>query len=454
MKKFKQSIVSIVIGLALAAGISWAAATKTPPGDNVAAPININTPPQTKLDRLTVSGFTNDSDTVLNGNVSVGTVAVNKKLDVQGILEVKGSVSSTIIVSGGNVVTGAASYTTRAFNIGGTLKVEGGSINVDYLVVGGGGGGGSYGGGGAGGYRTGTMTLTAGSYLVVIGGGGVGGKTGVNGVDSSFNGIVSKGGGGGGKWNENGSGGGSGGGGGGKDGGSATSGQGQNGGKGARWSDNYGGGGGGGSVSVGADGTKSAGGKGGTGVPNPFITCAYLAGGGGGGTFYGGTVGAGGLGGGGHGGDGKSTIATSGVANTGGGGGGGGDNTGEVKNGSEKVGGNGGSGIVIVRYLTTALTVSPTSAIVTDGSGNVAIGKGTTTAGVKLGVAGNIKKSRLTSAGVITGTQGLTSGGWVTTPSLTVTGTLNIPTGAGTNKILVSDANGVGTWQTKSDLCK
>src|SRR3989344_6510747 len=295
MKKFKQSIVSIVIGLALAAGISWAAATKTPPGDNVAAPININTPPQTKLDRLTVSGFTNDSDTVLNGNVSVGTVAVNKKLDVQGILEVKGSVSSTIIVSGGNVVTGAASYTTRAFNIGGTLKVEGGSINVDYLVVGGGGGGGS--------------------------------------------------------------------------------------------------------VSVGADGTKSAGGKGGAGVPNPFITGAYLAGGGGGGTFYGGTVGAGGLGGGGHGGDGKSTIATSGVANTGGGGGGGGDNTGEVKNGSEKVGGNGGSGIVIVRYLTTALTVSPTSAIVTDGSGNVAIGQGTTTAGVKLDVGGNIKTGSLTSVG-------------------------------------------------------
>src|SRR3989338_1250819 len=453
MKKFKQSIVSIVIGLALAAGISWAAATKTPPGDNVAAPININTPPQTKLDRLTVSGFTNDSDTVLNGNVSVGTVAVNKKLDVQGILEVKGSVSSTIIVSGGNVVTGAASYTTRAFNIGGTLKVEGGSINVDYLVVGGGGGGGSYGGGGAGGFRTGTMTLTAGSYLVAIGGGGVGGKTGVNGVDSSFNGIVSKGGGGGGKWNENGSGGGSGGGGGGKDGGSATSGQGQNGGKGARWSDNYGGGGGGGSVSVGANGNKSAGGKGGTGVPNPFITGAYLAGGGGGGAFYGGTVGAGGLGGGGHGGDGKSTIATSGVANTGGGGGGGGDNTGEVKNGSEKVGGNGGSGIVIVRYLTTALTVSPTSAIVTDGSGNVAIGKSATTAGVKLDVGGNIKTGSLTSVGLIT-TPSLTSTGLITTPNLTVSGTLKILAGADADKILVSDANGVGTWQTKSDLCK
>jgi len=93
-------------------------------------------------------------------------------------------------------------------------------------------------------------------------------------------------------------------------------------------------------------------------------------------------------------------------------------------------------------------------AIVTDGSGNVAIGKGTTTAGVKLDVAGNIKTSSLTSAGLITATQGLTSDGWITTPSLTVTGTLNIPTGAGTNKILVSDANGVGTWQTKSDLCK
>src|SRR3989338_667702 len=116
MKKFKQSIVSIVIGLALAAGLSYAAPKAKPPDFNIAAPININTPPQTKLDRLTVSGFTNDSDTVLNGDVNIGTSLVNKILTVNGMFQVKGSVSSTIKVTGG-ATTSLGTYTTHTFKI-------------------------------------------------------------------------------------------------------------------------------------------------------------------------------------------------------------------------------------------------------------------------------------------------------------------------------------------------
>ena len=69
-----------------------------------------------------------------------------------------------------------------------------------------------------------------------------------------------------------------------------------------------------------------------------------MAGGGGGSTQGGGTSGSGGLGGGGAAGNGASGnyTGTSGTANTGGGGGA----------GNTASGGNGGSGVVIVRYLT------------------------------------------------------------------------------------------------------
>ena len=92
------------------------------------------------------------------------------------------------------------------------------------------------------------------------------------------------------------------------------------------------------------------------------------------------------------------------------------------------------------------------SAIVTDNSGNVAIG-GAPTAGVKLNVAGNIKTSSLTSAGLIT-TSSLTSTGAVTVAGvLTVNGTLNIPTGKGVDKVLSSDGLGNASWVDEKEFC-
>jgi hypothetical protein len=276
--------------------------------------------------------------------------------------------------------TGGDEYTSGNYkyhkftNNSQTLVVPTGfTTSAEYLIIAGGGGGGDNeggGGGGAGGVRNGNVTITAQTYTVGIGGGG-GVNTnfgaGSDGGDSQMFGILATGGGGGGGGGQSGSAGvefgrdgGSGGGGGGDvnqtqtSGGSGTAGQGNAGGFGFHYGGSHiSGGGGGGAGAVGGNGsttTTGQGGAGGTGT-NSYSAWAtatssgasgYYAGGGGGGMHASGTgPGAGGAGGGGGGGDGGSA----GTAFTGGGGGGGG-------NGDAY---SGGSGIIIVRYDTTAL---------------------------------------------------------------------------------------------------
>jgi hypothetical protein len=270
----------------------------------------------------------------------------------------------------------------------------------DILVVGGGGGGGKTmgGGGGSGGaiYITNAL-INAGKYDIVIGRGGNGSTSGIgeNGGNTSvFNAIALGGGGGGGPWNNgsNGTNGGSGGGGGGseyanRNGGTSgnniydvyplntgliTNYNGNNGGIGydrdqtGSW--RTGGGGGGGIGTPGQNGTKNSVntyGDGGDGVLfNITGIPKYFAGGGGGGNYVSIRGGNGGKGGGGGGAStdypgtvqglggidggesGKTTIGGNGGENTGGGGGGG------AYNGSVS-GGNGGSGIVVIRWTVT-----------------------------------------------------------------------------------------------------
>jgi uncharacterized repeat protein (TIGR02543 family) len=212
---------------------------------------------------------------------------------------------------------------------------------VSYLVVAGGGGGGNYGGGGGGAgglLQGGPIGVTGGnSIIVTVSTGGVPGASGGNSV---FGTVVAIGGGAGG-----GSAGGSGGGGSGSfgPGGAGTAGQGNNGGESGQ---DTGGGGGGGAGAVGVSGgaMDASGNTGGAGLSSSISGSAtYYAGGGGGGeeAFCGGCVnGSGGIGGGGNGGGGA------GQANTGGGGG-----AGQAPP-SGSYGGNGGSGIVIIQYLT------------------------------------------------------------------------------------------------------
>ncbi len=225
-------------------------------------------------------------------------------------------------------------YVVHTFTSGGTLTLPA-DVSADYLLVGGGGQGGSGygGGGGAGGMLTGSVSLTTSPYTIVVGGGGSGSTIalGTTGGNSTFNGLTAYGGGGGNGNGGAGASGGSGGGGGGgtvsSTGGSGTAGQGNNGGGGAATTEGRGGGGGGaGGAGVTGTGTGGAGGAAKTssisGTTKYYAQggCAYNA------------VNDPNYGGG--------NSGANGTANTGGGGG--------ANNGSTR--GNGGSGIVIVRY--------------------------------------------------------------------------------------------------------
>jgi len=287
-------------------------------------------------------------------------------------------ITNDFSATGGTVnITGG--YKTHTFTSSGTFTVESGSASVEVLIVAGGGGGGAdnAGGGGAGGllyYGTETpktpngnsISVTPGTYSIVIGAGGRGGIVSsggssasdfsVNGSDTTAFGYTALGGGAG-ACSEGGSGsppgasGGSGGGGNGNtdstvpyQAGSGTSGQGNTGGTGA----GGGGGGGGGAGAVGQNGGVRAtnhGGAGGAGLQYSISGSAswYAAGGDGGNennvfvqysrpNGIGGQSPANG-----------SSRPTDGVANTGAGGGGG-THTCVVPTGQ------GGSGIVIIRY--------------------------------------------------------------------------------------------------------
>ena len=249
-------------------------------------------------------------------------------------------------------------------------------INVSYLVIAGGGGGGydASGGGGAGGYRNSwsnetsgggastesTVVISSGTfYSVTVGAGGSGASTnpnnGGNGSNSIFDTITSIGGGGGGDADgpsvaeSGGSGGGAGYN---RTAGAGTASQGYAGGGGNSVATNQGfeGGGGGGASEIGN--TNSAG-EGGDGLAS-FITGVSVvrAGGGGGAAGSSLTVNPGGAGGGGYGAKRSTSAAASGDNNTGSGGGGG-----DLYSGAYPAG-NGGSGVVILRYRGPSPTIS------------------------------------------------------------------------------------------------
>jgi hypothetical protein len=239
------------------------------------------------------------------------------------------------------------------------------------LVVGGGGGGGALGGGGGGGgvlYNAAYPIVNA-SYVVTLGAGGLGAganaTVGTAGQDSVFDALRAYGGGGGAGNASAASSGGSGGGGSNSAAkGLGVSGQGNDGGTSA----GVGPSGGGGAAAVGTSNIASnevAGVAGGAGAANSISgsSVTYAGGGGSGGASQVGASFGGGVGGAGGGGAGGGSIigtpaAASGAANTGGGGGGGGYN-GQGPGGEySHAGGNGGSGIVIIRYASTSMTAT------------------------------------------------------------------------------------------------
>jgi len=260
--------------------------------------------------------------------------------------------------SGGTITT-YGSYRVHTFTSSGTFN-SGAKTAIDVLVVAGGGAGatgnktnassadaGSGGGGGGMVVDSNRSVAAATNFSIVVGAGGSASSTantqGANGSNSSGFGITAIGGGGGGLPNANGSAGGSGGGAGGggasPNGGAGTSGQGNRGGNnhGHTGGNRYGGSGGGGAGSQGEDSTNSLnrGTNGGSAVNNAFRTGGNItySGGGAGGAPYGhagGTPGAGG-----------GSYGNAGADERGGGGGGA---------SVVGVGGDGGDGIVVIRY--------------------------------------------------------------------------------------------------------
>ena len=284
-------------------------------------------------------------------------------------------------VATGGTITTSGDYKIHTFTSSGTFTVSsvGSSAGASYTVIAGGGSGGSGGssvtggGGGAGGYREGrdsgdpytasplnapaglTLSASPGSYPITIGAGGAAASSGGDnagnvGSASTFSTITSAGGGGGGANSACGSAGGSGGGAKESDGvGHAgntppvSPPQGNPGGNGSEAGDFSGGGGGAG----GAGGTSGPS-VGGNGIATSITGSPVTRVGGGGASG-----GSGGPGGGGASGSAplwpspSPTTGTAGTANTGGGGG-----AGWLSNGTYLTGANGGSGVVIIRYLT------------------------------------------------------------------------------------------------------
>ena len=335
-------------------------------------------------------------DAIISGNVTIGgimtmgTVNVVARHSLQGVTDMGNTTTHTIqftnpttsLVTSGNVevggtihgytkisasggtesTTNAPGHKTHTFTSDGTFTVTTPGL-VEYLVVAGGGGAPGRdigGGGGGGGVKTGTLLIPAGTYMITVGAGGQGkydmasDLSGMKGGNSSIGTFVESIGGGGGRdFNtdlpNNDYEGGSGGGGAGIT--YLTPGlgilpQGNEGGTGLPGTETaYGAGGGGG---AGRRGRSAAEGRhGGDGIQSSISgTSTYYGGGGGGAghrTAGNGTEGNGGLGGGGDCNQSTTTSDRNGTDGLGGGGG--------ASRNTTLTGGSGGSGVVIIRYL-------------------------------------------------------------------------------------------------------
>ena len=323
----------------------------------------------------------------LRGSQANGRDA-ERKTDIETIAQhletyfTSGTDVSTISSCTGGNITHDGLYTVHTFTSSGTLTCTGGNITAEVLVVAGGGGGGydyytadgvgrGAGGGGAGGYLAGSETLS-GSMAVTVGDGGGGaiadtyaGSCGRPGQNSVFLTRTAIGGGGGighsvgGGVACSGNNGGSGGGGNHSSAyGTCIAGQGHDG-SGGYTNNPYNGGGGGGAGAVGEPASGITSGDGGAGLNNDIVKRGTNVGysGGGGGAGSGGTLGVGGLG---DGGD----AGMSGTPNTGGGGGAG--HALRMKASSP-----GGSGVVVIRYLTAVAGDTYPSTVLTSSFTNM-----------------------------------------------------------------------------------
>lgn len=154
---------------------------------------------------------TTSSPTVANGGtLSISNPSTLKVLAVKvGILDSDIKVAEYKlqgVIATGGTTSDAGGFRTHTFLASDSLVVTNGGT-IEYLVVGGGGSGGgnsasrSGGGGGAGGFKTGSISITPGTYAITVGSGGVALRPQTSSSDgggSSIGALVSVSGGGGG----------------------------------------------------------------------------------------------------------------------------------------------------------------------------------------------------------------------------------------------------------------
>lgn len=212
------------IGAALAApvitGVPTISGTETEGQTLTATPASVAgnpTPTRTwqwERSGSAISGATSSTYTLVAADVGETLTVVQTETNSQGVDSAESAATGTISEAGGDI-TGGTETTDGAdqihtFTNDGTLTVTGGNVDITYEIIGGGGAANSLAPsraitpGGGGGYKTGSMTLTPGSYSVVVGlggqrmswtAGGVIDREGGNGGDSSFNGVTALGGG-------------------------------------------------------------------------------------------------------------------------------------------------------------------------------------------------------------------------------------------------------------------
>ena len=192
MKTYKQSILAIVIGLALAAGISfaettWIGPTDNPPDDNTPAPINVGAGTQYKSGALGVGGlFQADSASTFAGLATFSTMKITSGAGAGKVLTSDSSGNASWKSLGALPVTsgGGIPDNMRIFDSNGTWVVPDGVTKIMIEAWGGGGGGSGSGisdgniggGGGGGGYTKKIVRVSGGDTVnITIGGGGSGG---------------------------------------------------------------------------------------------------------------------------------------------------------------------------------------------------------------------------------------------------------------------------------------
>ena len=97
--KIIQNIKSVILALILVAGVSyvsaastWSSPTAAAPGNNVDNPLNVGSAGQVKSGGLTLNtGGAATGLIVQNGNVGIGTATPTQKLDVNGVINVRGN---------------------------------------------------------------------------------------------------------------------------------------------------------------------------------------------------------------------------------------------------------------------------------------------------------------------------------------------------------------------------